>query len=558
MLERSPPWPPDYLSVIEWRMQQLVMFQKEPWRVACAKLHYSKEPIEFIKDWCDTYDPRKAGSGIPTTVPFILFRRQEELVAFLHECITKQQNGLIEKCRDIGATWVSGAFSVWAWLFKDGASVGWGSRKEQLVDKLGDPDSIFEKMRIIIRNLPPEFMPAGFNEGQHMAYMRIINPENGSTITGEAGDNIGRGGRKLIYFKDESAWYEHPESIEAALTDNTNCQIDISSVSGLGTVFERKRAAGIEWEISQGVTKGKINVFVFDWRDHPAKDQAWYDARRASAEENGLLHLFAQEVERNYAATIEGTVVPAEWIESAINAHTLLADKISGWHDGGYAASLDVADGGNDRNALAICRGVVLEHVEEWGERDTGATARRAIAGVAKYAPLNIQYDCIGVGSGVKAEANRLKDEKVMPKGINLIPWDAGSSPLRPDKRVVEGDRDSPLNKDFYQNLKAQGWWELRRRFEKTHNVVMAHKAGSTLPNYKVQELISIDSSKVKRINALKKEISQVVRKAPSGRMRLVIDKLAEGMQSPNMGDAVMQLYWPASGSYDYSNKWVR
>ena len=28
--------------------------------------------------------------------------------------------------------------------------------------------------------------------------------------------SIGRGGRKLIYFKDESAHYEHPEMIEAA------------------------------------------------------------------------------------------------------------------------------------------------------------------------------------------------------------------------------------------------------------------------------------------------------------------------------------------------------
>jgi phage terminase large subunit len=27
---------------------------------------------------------------------------------------------------------------------------------------------------------------------------------------------------------------------------------------------------------------------------------------------------------------------------------------------------------------------------------------------------------------------------------------------------------ESPLNKDFYTNLKAQAWWELRRRFEKS------------------------------------------------------------------------------------------
>ena len=51
--------------------------------------------------------------------------------------------------------------------------------------------------------------------------MRIVNPQTGASITGESGDNIGRGGRKLCYFKDESAWYERPEKIEAALADNT-------------------------------------------------------------------------------------------------------------------------------------------------------------------------------------------------------------------------------------------------------------------------------------------------------------------------------------------------
>jgi hypothetical protein len=60
-----------------------------------------------------------------------------------------------------------------------------------------------------------------------------------STATGEAGDNIGRGGRTLGYFKDESAHYEHRDLIEAALGDNTNVQIDISSVNGLGNVFHR-------------------------------------------------------------------------------------------------------------------------------------------------------------------------------------------------------------------------------------------------------------------------------------------------------------------------------
>jgi phage terminase large subunit len=73
----------------------------------------------------------------------------------------------------------------------------------------------------------------GFNpeSDKHMSYMRIVNPENGATITGEAGDNIGRGGRKTIYFKDESAHYERPDKIEASLSENTRVQMDISSAS---------------------------------------------------------------------------------------------------------------------------------------------------------------------------------------------------------------------------------------------------------------------------------------------------------------------------------------
>ncbi len=40
--------------------------------------------------------------------------------------------------------------------------------------------------------MPDWLKPKGFVEKVHDNYMRIINPDNGATITGEAGDNIGR------------------------------------------------------------------------------------------------------------------------------------------------------------------------------------------------------------------------------------------------------------------------------------------------------------------------------------------------------------------------------
>ena len=146
-------------------------------------------------------------------------------------------------------------------------------------------------MRMLIRNVPYCFLPEGFTERNSFSFMRIVNQQTGSTITGESGYDLGRGGRKLIYFKDESAHYERAELIEAAISECTNVQIDISSVRGLGNVFHRRREQGLEFD-GETVNMDRTNVFVMDWRDHPAKDQAWYDRRRARAERDCLLHIF--------------------------------------------------------------------------------------------------------------------------------------------------------------------------------------------------------------------------------------------------------------------------
>ena len=103
-----------------------------------------------------------------------------------------------------------------------------------MVDKRGDPKSIFDKIRMNLYNLPVWMLPLGFDKRIHDAHMKLLNPSNNSSIVGELGDNIGRSGRTTWYVKDEAAHYEHPEAIEAALGDNTNVQIDILSVNGAG------------------------------------------------------------------------------------------------------------------------------------------------------------------------------------------------------------------------------------------------------------------------------------------------------------------------------------
>jgi phage terminase large subunit len=527
-------WPPDYTSVFLWRQQALAEYASKPHTLIWAKAYYAENPVDFICHWCTTYDPRNALGEMPASLPLVLFERQAELIEFFMTCLEAEQSGLVEKARDMGATWLACGFSVWLWLFRPGASVGWGSRKEALVDKLGDVDSIFEKIRVIVRNLPRCFWPRGFSEADHMPHMRILNPENGATITGESGDNIGRGGRKLIYFKDESAHYERPELIEASLSENTRVQIDISSVNGLGNVFHRKREAGTEWRPGNLPVRGRTNVFVMDWSDHPAKTPEWYAERRAKFEADGLMHVFAQEIDRNYAAAVDNVVIEAEWIRAAIDAHIKLGFDDSG----GWVAGLDLADGGGDTNALAARKGVVLRHTEEWGARDPGVTARRAIDYCAKLAGgCELQYDSVGIGSNVKSEINRLADEGLIPAGLYFGAWSAGSSPLRPDERVIPDDENSKTNRDFYANLKAQGWWSLRQRFYRTWQAV---EQGVV---HDPENLISLDST-LPQLRQIQKELAQVTF-GQSATLKLLINKKPEGTKSPNVADAIVEAFCP-------------
>ncbi len=88
---------------------------------------YKDRPVEFIEDFCISYDPRRRVHR--KQFPFILFPKQREFVLWLFERYSEGEDGLVEKSRDMGATRCGCSFSVFLWLLHDGVSVGWGSRK---------------------------------------------------------------------------------------------------------------------------------------------------------------------------------------------------------------------------------------------------------------------------------------------------------------------------------------------------------------------------------------------------------------------------------------------
>ena len=524
-------WQVDYRVECARREWNCRYWAAHPEKLPLLMLYYSTRPVEFIEDWCVTYDPRRDGAKY---VPFILFPRQREFIQFLYELYLDGESGLVEKCRDMGASWLCICFAVWMWIFNDGASLGFGSRKEQLVDRIGDPDSIFEKMRIIIRFLPSFLMPIGFNPRLHMTYLKLINPLNGNTIKGEAGDNIGRGGRSTMYLKDESAHYEHSEKIEAALGNNTDIQVDISSVNGTGNVFYRRRFAKTSqiWQPGVKLPPGITRIFIMDWRDDPRKTQQWYDERRAKAEAEGLLHLFAQETDRDYTGSVEKVIIRQEWVKAAIDAHI----KLGFGEDGDNAMACDIADGGGDRNSYAGRKGVILRHADHWGG-EAGEAAKIAIPVAVEHGYRELYYDSIGVGAGFKAAANNLIEAGAVPNSLRIMPWNAAAAPLDPESHIIPGDEKSPTNETQYANLKAQAWFRARNRFYKTYRAVVH---GET---YDPSELISLDST-IPLIHEISIQLSQAVYKY-SMNGKTMVDKTPEGTTSPNLADGVIMAYCP-------------
>lgn len=379
---------PNYDPVWADRVAKLRAIRANPDKVPGLKAFYKDHPVEFINDWGVTFDPRNAERGLPTTMPFLLFPKQEEFVRFVVDCWKNREDWLCEKSRDMGISWVCMSIAVWMWLFHEGAIAGFGSRKEEYVDNLGDAKSLFWKGRTFIDLLPGEFKPRGYNPKKHAPFMRILNPENGAAIIGEAGDNIGRGARTSIYFKDESAHYEHPDAVDAALSQTSNCKGDISTPNGEGNPFWQKRHGG------------KTKVFIFDWRDDPRKGPEWYAKQKHDLSPSVL----AQEVDRDYSASITNSFIAGDLVTAAM--HRGPADVAA---TGPLMVGLDVARYGDDKCVLTFRRGRLLIRQVQWGKTSITATAGRAKQEILRFKerPAQIAVDVIGVGAGA---ADLLRD----------------------------------------------------------------------------------------------------------------------------------------------------
>lgn len=476
------------------RLEYRAKIGDDPYKQALENALCANDILHWIRWWVWTYDPRED----VTTIPLLQFDRQEEFILWLQECEELKAAGLVEKSRDMGITWECVTYANHGWLYRNGFKAGFGSRKLDLVDKIGDMDSILEKMRFLLRNLPYWMLPPSFKFGEHDGFTKILNPDTGAAVTGEGGDQIGRGGRASIYFVDESAFLERPQLVERSLSQTTKVRIDVSTPNGPGTPFTRKRFSG------------KIRVFTFHWRQDPRKDDAWYEGEKERLDAVTV----AQEIDIDHTASIEGIVIPAMWVRAAV-----LLDLAP---SGSRVAALDVAAGGKNANVLIFRDGPVVYDPATWTGKNTTQTALDARDRTEQADAQLLVYDVVGLGEGVRGTLDSLEHQ---PRFV-IRAFNGGESPTEdvwPDKKT---------SKEKFINARAEYYWKLRARFEKTYEYVVD---GVKHP---AEEMISIpdDPTLIAQLS------TPLCERTSTGKLKIESkeDMRARGVASPDHADALM------------------
>lgn len=510
-----------------------------------AKLDHEAERVRCGADadgivyWFNSYvwqfDPRRLGQVDPDSGEELsaffqvdLWPRQVEFIHWLHDRVSAKEEWLTEKSRDVGVTYLCVGYALNRWLFAPGFKATFGSRKAEYVDKSGNPDAIFEKLRIMAQRLPAWMMPDGFNFASDSLFMRLINRATGAIISGEGGDDMGRGGRSSLYVVDEAAFVQNAETVEKALSGNTDCVGWVSSVNGMGNLFARKRHSILK----------PHQIFTLHWRDDPRKTEEWAAAKQASFSDPTS---WASEYDIDYSSSLEGVCIPAKWVEAAKRVAALDPTVMP---SNQAVSGMDVG-AGKAKSVHITRRGAVVLPPRSRAEPDTTDTAWWGLELSEAHGARTLNFDSVGVGAGV---ASTLRKHTI--KGLRAEPVNVGDTPS--DRRWDDGRTSD----EMFGNLKAEIWWLARMAFQRTYQHVLfleGKDGGKQHPPTEVVALPSGDSES----DTLCAQLS-LVRWFKNEKGKIVIEKKDElkrrGIASPDYAEAFMLTFVDRSSKYTLEN----
>ncbi len=174
-------------------------------------------------------------------------------------CYENNRTAVVEKSRDLGASWLFLIFQDWLCLFFDHSQCLDISRDADSVD-CKSPDSLFWKIRFMHSHLP-DWLTGPINHQK----MYIGVDRSKGVITGEASTSAaGVGGRAAVIFVDEFPRIKEDTAVRQGTANTSNCRFFNGTHLGLGTEFYQMTIAP------------EIIKIVMHWTQHPDKNKGLY------------------------------------------------------------------------------------------------------------------------------------------------------------------------------------------------------------------------------------------------------------------------------------------
>lgn len=297
---------------IQRRMKLMIECENDPELQAAVIRHCKEDPIFFFNYFAWTDDPRSDSDE--QTMPLIPYEYQVEFILWLKKLIEdtigtgERRNGLVEKTRDMGASWIVCVFLLWWWRFRNGKFM-FLSRKEEEVDVRGDLDTPFEKMRWSLRQWPEWMLPPKFDWKYHDKHMLLKNPAGGQIVGESANKSAARGGRNLMTIFDEHPVMGNDEAAWKSAGSSTRVRLSIGTPAG---------PTGKYYRLATGKDKERVEKVRLHWTIHPIKAAGltydengkptswWYEQEKEGLSEEEV----AGELDIDYNASVKGIVYP--------------------------------------------------------------------------------------------------------------------------------------------------------------------------------------------------------------------------------------------------------
>jgi phage terminase large subunit len=290
------------------------------------------------------------------------------------------------------------------------------------------------------------------------------------------------------------------------------------------------------------VGKPRENSWVIktSWRD--AEDKGWFpDELRLEMlqmkEENykQYLHVWEGEANSNY----EDAIIQPEWVEAALDAHLAL-----NWEPlGERIASFDPADTG-DEKAVAVRHGFLIDWLGNWNNGELPDAIKKCYRVSFEQGAGQLVFDGDGLGASMKIGLDQHEREYK----IKANSFRGGASPDDPDVPYPPILDHSKLpdrivtNKDMFRNKRAQYYWFLKDRFEKTYNAIQNNSWVNP------DECISISSNIPEEIRKdLRRQLTRIRRKRGANSSQITLESKEDmkkaGIKSPGLADCLMMVF---------------